>query len=382
MIEIIDKSKCTGCGACIAKCVKNAISFQEDDEGVRYPIVNDELCVDCGQCDTVCPMLIENHGLIRKNSIEFYYAAQLKEIDELNNVSSGGAFLAFVKLVINKGGVIYGAKQESVDYIKHCRATDIAKAKEFCRSKYLQSDCSDIYTDVKNDLTEGYLVLFSGTGCQIAGLNLFLGKDYENLITCEVVCHGVPCGGVWKSYRSELERKKGKQIKNLVFRDKSLGWSQNQYKIEYSDGTVEYEHSVKQIFHRGYLMGLFYRPSCGKCLFAKTPRVADITLADYWKYNGELLKNGDKGISLILASSEKGLRLVDESQKYINIEGTSKKDAKISCRHLDNSPEANPNRDAFVRDVMKRGYHNSYRKYTKKNSVFERAINIIKRMFG
>lgn len=381
MIKIVDKSKCTGCGACIARCPKRAIGFYEDNEGVRYPIVNEELCVDCKQCDEVCPMLSNVHGFIRDTSIEDYYAAQIKDKYELDNVSSGGAFLAFVKLVVDRNGVVYGARQDTVDSIKHCRALDIVKAKECCGSKYLQSDCAEMYNEVKKDVSAGKLVLFSGTGCQIAGLNMFLGENYENLITCEVVCHGVPCGIAWKSYREELERKKGKKIKNLVFRDKSIGWSHNQYKIEYEDGTIEYEQSIKHIFHSGYLRGLFYRPSCEGCLFAKVPRVADITLADYWGYQGNLLKNGDKGISLIVVNSLKGERMLQNANKYMDIEETSKSDANNSCRHLNNSPEANPNRDSFVRSVIKNGYHSSYRVYTKQKPILVRVINKIKGLF-
>lgn len=310
MIQIKDKSKCSACKACFNICPQGAITFLYDDDGFDYPFIDVNKCSNCNLCNIVCPFIDDLHGII--NCLEnkpSYYAAQLKEKELLKTVSSGGAFQALGMAIISINGVVYGAVQHGVDQIKHERCTTPEELAMTRRSKYLQSDIDNSYKWVKKDLIDGKTVLFSGTGCQVAGLNCFLQKkDFDNLYTCEVVCHGVPSKRIWELYRSEKEEREGRQIIDIVFRDKSKGWSKNQYRITYNDGFVEYERSVSQLFHAGYLQGLFYRPSCGTCPFSSIPRVADITLADFWKYKGKLNKR-DMGVSLVAVNTQKGMEL-------------------------------------------------------------------------
>ena len=261
MIKIIDKQNCTGCGACINACPKRIISYKEDEEGFNYPLVEVDKCINCHLCEKSCPMLIQRSVLCPgQDSYPRFFAGQLYNEDDLQNVSSGGAFWAFSQTVINRGGIVYGAVQDNVDEIYHFRADNVEGIQRIRRSKYLQSDTRLTMRQVKEDIKKGLFVLYSGTGCQIAGLKAFLGEEYDNLVTCEVVCHGVPSRKVWKQYRVEKEQLEGKEIKDLVFREKSAGWSFNQYMITYDDGSVEKEASPKQMFHAGYLKGLFYRP--------------------------------------------------------------------------------------------------------------------------
>ena len=246
MINVTDKSKCSGCMACANICPVGAISFSDDAEGVWYPYVDMEKCIRCNQCEKACPFLNDKHGVPEVN-FHFkvvFFSAQLKRKNDLMNVSSGGAFQACASAVISCGGVVYGATQEDVDHIFHSRASNLDELKATRRSKYFQSDIGDCYKKAKKDLINGRTVLFSGTGCQIAGLNCFLGKSYDNLYTCEVVCHGVPSKNIWELYRKEKEKREGKKIVDLVFRDKSRGWSNNQYKITYDDNSVEKHNST------------------------------------------------------------------------------------------------------------------------------------------
>lgn len=363
MINITDKKLCSGCGACHDICPKKAISLKEDVEGARYPFVNAEKCVNCGICDKVCPFVNVNNITLPNFKIPIFFASQLKNKQELEEVSSGGAFWALTQYIISKNGVVYGAVQKNVDKIMHIRAENIEDAKKLRRSKYFQSDTTGIYSKVKEDLLKGKTVLFSGVPCQIAGLYGFLGKEYENLYTCEVVCHGVPVNSVWRSYRKEKEQKLGKKIVDLVFRDKSKGWAVNQYKIIYDDRSVEYEPSVRNLFHRGYLEGFFYRPSCGKCPFSKLPRVADITLADFWKYKGKLNEICNMGVSLVSVNNEKGLWLLNNTSDYLEIERTNSQTALCSCRHLNNCPSENIKRNEFIGHLIKYGYQSAYEKY-------------------
>ena len=360
MIHIENKVKCCGCKACVDVCKHAAISMVEDEEGFHYPQIDDAKCVDCGLCDDVCPYEPKNTDHLRYGAYSrpIFYAGQLHQRSELFEVSSGGACWALIQTVIQKGGIVYGAEQTDVDNVKHVCAHTLEEAERLRRSKYLPSDTGGVFSAVKQNLKEGALVLFCGTGCQVAALNTFLGKSYDNLFTVDVVCHGVPSIKVWKKYREEKEKLEGKHMAGLVFRDKSKGWLNNQYKITYDDGSVEYESSTQQLFHSGYLQGLFYRPSCGSCRFASIPRVSDISLADYWKYEGKFHSNANNvGVSLIAVNTEKGKNLMMDAQGILDIEETSEALALESCRHMDEHPVENPRRDAFFALFHREGYH-------------------------
>lgn len=382
MIEIINKSECSGCYACSNACPVDAICLKEDVEGIRYPSINIDICINCEKCEKVCPL--KNAELVTPvdNSVyeSQFYAGQLKT-EPLSEVSSGGVFWAFTLAVLNNKGVVYGAAQENVDHIFHVRTENVDEAKRLRRSKYFQSDIGNCYIEVEKDLKNGRLVLFSGTACQIAGLNMFLGnKSYDNLFTCDVVCHGVPSMLVWRKYRDEYEKRTGKKITDLVFRDKSLGWSKNQYKITFDDGSEVKEKSTQHLFHAGYLQGLFYRPSCGSCKFSHLPRIADITLADFWRYKGKLhdANSYDVGVSLITVNNQKGERLLDKAANYIVIEPTSRELALESCRHLNENPTENPNREAFFKVLNVNGYFAAAERYIK----IEKVPTLVRRVIN
>ena len=385
MIEITDKRNCTGCGACINACPRQIITLEEDSDGFIYPRIKVEDCIECHLCEKSCPML-KDKSEISKDYAGYpqFYAGQLKREEDLLEVSSGGAFWAFSQTLIESGGIVYGAVQEDVDHIYHVRADNLDGIKNIRRSKYFQSDTGLTFQQVKEDLKRGLTVLYSGTGCQIAGLKGFLNKEYDNLITCDVVCHGVPSMKVWEAYRKEKEEREGKRIVDLVFRDKSAGWSHNQYKITYEDGSMEKEASTQQLFHAGYLRGLFYRPSCGCCRFASPPRVADITLADYWRYEGRFRQpDSDLGVSLITVNSEKGNKLLQQSSKYLDYDTTERKLALSSCKHLDEHPSENPDRGNFFNLFNKEGYYAAAKKYItvgNKTNLLMRIARKIKRI--
>lgn len=387
MIHVIDRCRCSGCGSCMNICPVKAIEMREDAEGFIYPEVNTEKCIGCGRCDKVCPYNDAFHNCpeVNRSFEQVYLAGQLVKKSDLAEVSSGGAFWAFTQAVLDMGGVVYGAVQKDVDNVFHIRADNIEEAKKIRRSKYLPSRIGECYRLVKEDLQKGKTVLFGGTGCQIAGLNGYLGKEYPSLFTCDVVCHGVPSLKAWRSYREEHESKKNKKIAGLVFRDKTAGWSKNQYKITYSDGSVSYERSTEQTFHAGYLQGLFYRPSCGQCPFASEPRVSDVTLADYWQYKGKFHDgSADIGVSLIVVNNPKGRALVDNATKYIDIEPTTREQAHNSCKHLDEHPTENPDRQAFIDMMLVKGFHataDQYVHYAVKQGLAKRIYHRFKKLY-
>lgn len=359
MIHINNKENCTGCGACIAVCPVGAISFILDDEGNRYPKIDGEKCVKCDLCSRTCPVTNLKESIPVRNTVyqQLFYATQLVKKEDLDAVSSGGAFLALAEAVLLAGGVVYGAAQVDVESVFHIRIDNVQAVKQICRSKYVQSDVRDSFMSARKDLDDGKIVLFSGTGCQIAGLNMFLGKEYRNLYTCDVVCHGVPCGLAWEKYLEETQERQKSRITEIVFRCKKYGWKDNHYLIAFDNGDKQYEKSVLHLYHKGYLMGLFYRPSCGNCKFAKLPRVSDISLADYWGYEGELLSHGDLGISLVVINNEKGKRLFERAKSLLECDVSTKNAAIRSCTHLVTSPSNSKNRSIFINVLKNKGYY-------------------------
>lgn len=351
-IKLAGADICTGCSACASVCPKGSIQMVEDCEGFLQPEVDTVTCIGCHLCEKTCPILNVKSVCTEE---PVFYAGRLKKTEDLNTVSSGGAFWALAQTVLDEDGVVFGAAQFDVDNIRHIRVDNCDDAKLLRRSKYLNSDITGIYKRVKQDLVDGRTVLFSGTGCQIGGLLAYLNKPYDKLITCDVVCHGIPSSVAWRKYRREKESKEGKRIVNIVFRDKSKGWDNNQYRIEYQDGSVEYDSSTRNLFHHGYLIGLYSRKSCGKCIYAKLPRQSDITLADFWQYKGAL-RDGNAGVSLITVNSGKGKLLLEKSSEYIDLESSDFLSAKTSCRHLVLPPIENSQRSRFIDAMQKKGF--------------------------
>lgn len=366
MIETISNCECTGCGACADVCPVGAITMSEDADGFVRPNVDKSKCFSCGLCDKTCPVGDAGCAALPRNRLwdARFFAGQLKDCNELQYVSSGGAFWALVRAALDSNGVVYGAVQENVDEIRHARAETNEEALSFRRSKYLQSSTAGQYRAAKRDLESGRFVLFSGTGCQVAGLLAFLGKPYDNLITCEVVCHGVPSRKAWRQFRKETEERRGSAFREVVFRDKSAGWSHNQYSIAFEDGMVEKDRSDGHVFHSAYLHGFISRKACSHCRFASMPRVADITLADFWKYEGVLKgRNGDVGVSLIMPNNNKGQDFLAKAGKYVDLEEVPAGMAVASCRHMHKQPLENPQRDAFLESVWANGYYATAQKF-------------------
>lgn len=369
MIEISDQARCTGCGACACICPQHAVSMALDAEGFLYPVVDRAQCCECGLCDRVCHMRKSDADLFRgeKSAAPSVHAAFLRDAALLNEVSSGGAFEAMAQQVIADGGVVYGVEMVGLDKVYHQRAETVVGCAAFRRSKYLESDTGTSYRQVKNDLAAGRLVLFSGTGCQIAGLYAYLQADAENLITCDVVCHSIPSKNVFLGYIAELEKRIHSFATSINFRGKHFGWRKNQTVITFSDGNALCEPSAKNAFHSGYLAGLYSRPSCATCRYACLPRIADITLADYWQYRGPLLsENPDGGISLIVCSTKKGEALLHKLGPRLKLEASTLSSAMASCKHLTQVPEASPFREAFFRNFSRSGFASARRNAERK----------------
>ena len=308
MIEIPTKQDCCGCGACSQICPRQCIEMKKDEEGFCYPRVDKEVCVNCGLCEKTCPILNAKRDgsgkSVRQNT---YVAYHLDEKIRLES-SSGGVFTALAEDVIQQGGIVFGAAFDHEYLVHHIGVENLSDLEKLRGSKYLQSRTEDTFREAKAALDQGRRVLYSGTGCQIAGLKAYLKQDYANLLTVDILCHGVPSPALWTLYLAEMEKKHGGTVRRVSFREKKPGWKNYSVSISFSNNNIEYEKCFREEpYMQMFLKNICLRPSCYQCKFKTINSQADITLGDCWgieKYMPEI--DDDKGISGIFVHSENG----------------------------------------------------------------------------
>lgn len=223
MIKIKNKAACCGCKACAAVCPKKCIKMVTDREGFWYPEVDQSACINCGKCERVCPVLNRKKRQPRKFGRKAYAAINTDPEIRFQS-SSGGIFTAIAEAIIDRGGVVFGAAFDKEFAVRQVFAETKEDLAAFRGSKYVQSDMGDAYSSVLRFLQSGRIVLFSGTPCQIGALKSFLGKEYPNLITVDLICHGVPSPMVWEKYvRHRRSLDSDSQLRTVQFRDKERG---------------------------------------------------------------------------------------------------------------------------------------------------------------
>lgn len=311
MINIEDKHNCCGCGACAQKCPKQCITLKQDNEGFLYPEVGPENCIDCGLCEKVCPV---QHPYEARKPLQTLAAINKDDKIRLES-SSGGIFTLLAESVIEQGGVVIGARydeewQVTLDY------TEIVEGlAAFRGSKYVQARTGDTYRQCEQFLKEGRKVLFSGTPCQIAGLKHFLNKEYDNLLTVDVVCHGTPSPKVWELYLKEVVGSVS-NIANVLMRDKSRGWNRFSFVLNYNkeNETITLSTSFNENdYMQAFLKDMILRPSCYSCAAKELKSGSDITIADYWGIQSVAPEmNDDKGTGLVLINTERGRECFDK----------------------------------------------------------------------
>lgn len=316
MIHLSHTFDCCGCGACAQRCPVQCISMQEDGEGFLYPQVDTQKCIDCGLCENVCPVL---HQAAPRKPLATYAAKHPDEAVRLSS-SSGGVFSALAEAVLARGGVVFGARFDEHWEVVHAYTETIEGLAAFRGSKYVQSRIGESYKACEQFLKQDREVLFSGTPCQIAGLRLYLRKEYPNLFTVDVICHGVPSPLVWRKYLENTIRSTGTNkmpaISSVTFRNKKLGWKKYCLEIQIEPKTLLlFEPQDKNIFMRGFLSDLYLRPSCYACPARSGRSCSDLTIGDFWgirNYRPDL--DDDKGTSAVLVNSQRGLELLEALQ--------------------------------------------------------------------
>lgn len=308
----IPHSKCTGCEACGNACPKNAITMEPDGEGFLFPQVNEALCIDCGKCRKVCP--VGENPFVSENHVEPECYAMWAENEIRAKSSSGGVFTLLGKWAIENGGAVAGAAYTPDCYsVAHQIAETEAELAPLRGSKYVQSEMGMTYRQVKEILQADRPVLFTGCPCQVAGLYKFLGKDYQNLYTVELVCHGVPAQSIFAKFVKEQEQVVGSKAQSVNMRDKTVAEWDPAMSIHFANGKKGEWKRNQSSYLRAFLNLLDIRPSCGNCQFAKLPRVADLTIADFWDVHRFDPKLDDrKGTSAVLVNNEKGRFLLSK----------------------------------------------------------------------
>ena len=337
---------CTGCAACAAVCPAGAIEMRPDHEGFLRPVVGDK-CILCHKCEQTCPMLhppVPGPGPARAHAVW--------NLDEAERVksSSGGFFSLLARYVLEQGGAVFGAVLDETMTARHVCARTEGELAPMRGSKYVQSDLGDSFAQAKALLEAGTPVLFSGVPCQIDGLKRYLGRDYENLLTCDLVCHGVPSPAVFRAYLDWLERAHGgAKAVSVAFKDKSHGWAHPWFTVKFDNGDIYTEDFNRTGYGRGFGMQLFLRPACAVCKYTSVSRPADFTLADYWGLDEKLPlpTERDKGISMVLVHSVRGQKVFDALSGRFGQTERPLAEAVAGNPRLATPLKANPRRPAF-----------------------------------
>lgn len=350
---------CSGCGACIQICPKQCISFIDVEDGFSAPKIDEEKCIHCNRCVGVCPYSnpVERYCIIKS------FSAKAKSVDAQMLSSSGGCFYGLSRVVMDQGGVVFGAVIDDSYHCVHKMATKCEELDPLLGSKYVQSRCDVVFSEIKNKLQNGKTLLFSGTPCQVAGLKNYLGKNYDNLLLVDVACHGVPSNNDFLKCIQWIENKHNGKLIYIKFRDKSnAGWMHSlTYKIE-KNGTIKsYTVSPYKIpYYYFFLYSKNIRKSCYECPYIGTERVGDITLGDFWAAERVVPeKDIGKGISIALCNTQKGLEWIKKSKKYLNLQLIDKELAVRNNQPFSRKPDRYLLREKMLKQVLGEGYKNT-----------------------
>lgn len=353
---------CCGCTACVSICPKDALRMTPDTIGFVYPQINQDRCIECGLCEKVCAFH-DKYETPNNFKLPIPYGVRVKDEEELMKSRSGGAFMAFSDWILDKGGVIYGVGFKDHFRVAHKKAINSEERDEFRGSKYVQSDLEGIFRDIKKDLQDGLWVLFSGTPCQTAGLLSFIpAKLKERLLTVDIVCHGVPSPKMWHDYIEYIEKNEKKEIIGVDFRDKKrFGWHAHRETFKLFDPVTS--TTITKSYEYKFYHHVMQRPSCGECKYCNLRRPSDLTLADFWGWEktGTDINADDKGLSLVLVNTQKGLDVFEAQSEMLNIITPNLEDCMQE--HLISPTPPKPHDKDFQRDYETYGFEYVMRKY-------------------
>ena len=381
MTDKIEKAKCTGCNACGDICPANAISFTADAEGFLYPKADATLCTGCGQCNSICPVINGCPSSSENYKEPKCYTGEHRSIEVVFSSTSGGMFSALADEMYNEGGYVGGAVHNEDLSVSQFISNDRLDLKALRRSKDLQSNAVGFYRRVKDILDNGGKALVCGLPCQIAGLLNFLGRKYDDLVTVDLICGGVNSPKVWRRYLDYIEEINGSKIISTENKSKEYGWRNLTQKFVFENGSEYFDTAKTSPFIKGFIGSYLYcRPSCYDCRFKGFPRIADITIGDFWGIEKHTSNHGsDMGTSVVLINNEKGAGFFEKAKRRINLEEAKLEWATDGNPSLNRSvPSSSGDRTAFFEDLDKMRFDELIGKYSdgqaKKKSKLRSAL--------
>ncbi|MBP3263082.1 Coenzyme F420 hydrogenase/dehydrogenase, beta subunit C-terminal domain [Pseudobutyrivibrio sp.] len=381
-IITVNHNDCLSCRACELSCPKNAIDMVENEEGFLYPNINGN-CIECGVCRKKCPII--THSPFRQDKTS--YLVQNKDTKVLKKSTSGGFFRAIGDEIIDSNGVVFGAAYDEQLNVYQKKVVKKEDLKDLQGSKYVESDTKDSYKDVKKLLEDGVNVLYTGTACQIAGLNSFLGKEYENLITVDIICHGVPSRKLFHAYCDYRTRKFNDELKNVIFRDKeSSGWTARNTKIIFiGKAKKKYVRGILDPYFAAFIRGETYRESCYKCLYQNSLfyRPADFSIGDFFEIDKVAPeKNNKLGLSLVIVNSNKGRRVFELIKDKVYFEKIKEEDYLYIKSNII-VPSSRPiGRNNIYENIDSLDYYNSYKESKWWYRIKWYSIESLKKMYS
>ncbi len=358
-MKINNLSNCTGCSACYSVCPKTAISLVDNHEGFLYPKVDDDKCVKCGLCEKVCPALVPLK--LQKSECKAFAAINNNEAIRMES-SSGGIFTAIAEKIVQTGGKVFGAKfSEDFKSVIHSWTDNLDGLKDFRGSKYLQSNVNYSFKECERFLKAGEKVLFSGTPCQIQGLKKYLRKEYDNLLTIDFICHGVPSPLLWKKYVEYNEKLAASKVVKTSFRRKNCGWKMYSLWFAFANHSEYCTTLNEDPYLQMFLKDTCLRASCYDCQAKGLERVSDITIADFWGIQSEHPDfDDDKGTSFVIVHNTKVMTLFSDVCKVKEI------DLNDGLRHnsaMVKSCTKPKSRDTFFKDLQVLSFDKMIKKY-------------------
>ena len=368
MIDIKNKKDCCGCNACYDVCPKNAISLEVDIEGFWYPKVDKKKCIDCHLCEKTCPQL---HAVeLKHNEFEtpVCFAAIHKNIETRFASTTGGLFSALAEQMYCEGGYVGGAIYREDWSVAHYVSNNPDDLKRLRQSKYSQSNTCGFYKEVKRLLVAGEKVLVCGSPCQMAALRRFLGKNYDSLIVVDYVCKSITSPLFYQKYLDYWERKAGNKLVSFKFKDKELGWRNLVKRFDFKNGQTMYSRAQdNDLYSAAYHGHIVSRPSCYDCQFKGFPRMADITIADFWgcERKSEYRELDDNaGTSAVIINNQHGLDFFNKIEKRVKIVPSKIEDMiPGNPALLYSQQKSKSDREAFFKDLDKEPIENVVPRY-------------------
>lgn len=318
MIDRVSLIECIQCQNCKNVCPVQAISMSKLEGMFIYPKIDDKKCIHCQKCEKVCPAL----SSLKQQKVIASYAVKNRNKEICLESSSGGLFSALAETIIEKNGYVFGAAFRGNFKVEHIGIDEKEKLFQLRGSKYVQSNLKDTFVRIEKLLEEGNLILFSGTPCQCAALNVFMkSKKYSGtLYIIDFICHGILSEKLFADYIEYLEKKEKSEIESFEFRNKTYGWLDSGPKIKYKNGRSKNWPLYEDLYMQGYFQGLCMRESCYQCNYKNMYSGSDITMGDFW--GADVLDKefyDEKGVSLCCVQNERGMSLLNQAQKYLDI---------------------------------------------------------------